>query len=306
MSTITAPIGDRRLLGIGLALAAYFMFTGIDSSAKWLALGGIPALQIVFLRYALHLVLVLGINLPRHGTGLVRTASFRMQALRAAMLLGATTGNFMAVRYLPLTVTGAIAFTMPLFLCALSVPLLGEQVGWRRWTAIGVGFIGILVIVRPGTEAFHPAALLCLAAAVFSAFYFLLTRRMAAHDSAATQQFYVGFFATVLLAPVAIPFWVWPSEPSVWIAFFTVGLFGFVGHQLITVAHGFAPASVLAPFSYLQIIFMAASSWVIFNQPPDIWLYLGAPIVIASGLYIWLRERALHKAATSVDESAER
>ena len=303
MSTTIAPVTERRLLGIGLTLVAYFMFTGIDSSAKWLALGGIPAAQVVFLRYAVHLILVLGINVPQSGFGtLMRTASLKTQALRAGMLLGATTCNFMAVRYLPLTVTGAIAFTMPLILCALSVPLLGEPVGWRRWIAIVVGFLGILIIVRPGTEAFHPASLLCLAAAVFTAFYFILTRRMAGRDSAATQQFYVGLFATVILLPIAIPAWVWPSEPSVWVAFFTVGLFGFAGHQLFTVASGFAPASVLAPFSYLQILFMAAASWLIFNQPPDIWLYVGAPIVIGSGLYIWLRERALARPVPPIGE----
>lgn len=303
MSTTIAPLTERRLLGIGLTLAAYFMFTGIDSSAKWLALAGIPAAQIVFLRYVLHLALVLGINLPQTGLApLARTASLRTQALRAAMLLGATICNFTAVRYLPLTVTGAIAFTMPLMLCALSVPLLGEQVGWRRWTAIAVGFLGVIIIVRPGTEAFHPASLLCLLGAVFTAFYFILTRRMAGRDSPATQQFYVGLFATVLLLPMAVPFWVWPSDVSVWVAFFTIGMFGFVGHQLFTVATGFAPASVLAPFAYFQIIFMSAVSWLIFNQPPDIWLYVGAPIVIASGLYIWLRERALAKPAAPFGE----
>lgn len=295
MSITIAPIEERRLLGIGLTLAAYFMFTGIDSSAKWLALGGIPAVQVVFLRYVVHLVLVLGINVPQSGLALVRTVSMRTQALRAAMLLGTTICSFIALRYLPLTVTAAIAFTMPLMLCALSVPLLGETVGWRRWAAIGVGFIGVLVIVRPGTEAFHPASLLCLAASVFTAFYFLLTRRMAGRDSPATQQFYVGLFATAILLPITIPFWTWPSEPTVWVAFFTVGLFGFAGHQLVAVASAFAPASVLAPFSYFQIIFMSASSWLIFNQPPDVWLYVGAPIVIASGLYIWLRERTLSK-----------
>ena len=303
MSTTIAPIAERRLLGIGLTLAAYFMFVGIDSSAKWLAIGGIPAAQVVFLRYVIHLALVLGINLPQTGLGtLVRTASFKTQALRAATLLGATTSNFIALRYLPLTVTGAIAFTMPLILCALSVPLLGEQVGWRRWTAIIIGFLGIVVIVRPGTEAFHPAALLCLAGAVFTAFYFILTRRMAGRDSPATQQFYVGLFATVLLLPIAVPLWVWPTEPSVWIASFAIGMFGFVGHQLFTVATGFAPAPVLAPFAYIQIIFMAASSWLLFNQPPDIWLYVGAPIVIGSGLYIWLRERALARPVTPIGE----
>ena len=302
MSPAYAPPEERRLLGIGLALASYLMFTGIDSSAKWLGLAGIPAMQVVFLRYVIHLGLTAGINLPSMGTSLFRTASLKVQVLRAAMLLGATSCNFFAVRYLPLTVTGAIAFTMPLFICALSVPLLGETVGWRRWAAIAVGFVGVLIIVRPGSEAFHPAALLCLAGAVFSAFYFLLTRRMAGRDTAATQQFYVGICATVVLAPLALPGWTWPTDPATWVAFFTVGLFGFVGHQLSTVALGYAPASVLAPFSYLQILFMAGSSWLIFAQPPDIWLYLGAPIVIASGLYIWLRERKLAKPVTPVAE----
>lgn len=302
MSTLAAPTEERRLFGIGLVLAAYLLLTGIDSSAKWLALGGVSAVQIVFLRYAGHLALVVAINVPRNGLALLRTASLGIQALRAAMLLGATITNFIALRYLPLTVTGAISFTMPLILCALSVPLLGETVGWRRWTAIAVGFVGILIIVRPGTEAFHPAALLCLLGAVFAAFYFLLTRRMAGRDTAATQQFYAGLFATVVLLPVVIPFWSWPTEPSIWIACFTVGLFGFAGHQLLTVATSFAPVSVLAPFSYFQIIYFAALSWVLFDEPPDIWLYIGAPIIIGSGLYIWLRERRLHKATTAVVE----
>ncbi|KKB81354.1 hypothetical protein VW35_03840 [Devosia soli] len=289
------PPTERRLLGIGLAFAAYVMFTGIDSSAKWLGLVGIAAIQIVFLRYAVHLALVAAIHLPRHGRSLVRTGSLRLQSLRALTLLASTGCNFVAVQYLPLTVTGAIAFTVPFFVCALSVPMLGETVGWRRWTAIAVGFVGVLIIVRPGSDAFHPASLLCLVAAMSTALYMLLTRRVSAIDSAATSQFYAGIFATVLLLPLVVFFWSWPTTPDGWIAFFTVGIFGFLGHQLITVASGLAPASVLAPFSYFQIIFMALSSWLIFAQPPDVWLFLGAPIVIGSGLYIWLRERRLAK-----------
>ncbi|WIY53698.1 DMT family transporter [Devosia sp. YIM 151766] len=299
MSSSFAPPGERRLLGIGLALAAYFMFTGIDSSAKWLGLVGISFVQIVFLRYAIHLFLVAAIHLPRHGTKLIRTGSLKLQILRALTLLGATLCSFLAVQYLPLTVTGAIAFTAPLFICALSVPMLGETVGWRRWTAIGVGFAGILVVVRPGTEAFHPASLLSLAAAFSTAFYMLFTRRVSSFDSAATSQFYVGAFSTIVLLPFVLFYWSWPSTPDGWFAFFAVGIFGFVGHQLITVASGLAPASVLAPFSYFQIIFLAAASWLVFNQPPDIWLYVGAPIVIGSGLYIWLRERQLPGPGTS-------
>lgn len=300
MSSSYTPPQEHRLLGIGLALCAYFMFTGIDSSAKWLGSVGIPALQIVFIRYAVHLLLVSAIHLPRHGRNMVRSGDLRLQFIRAIALLGATGSNFLAVQYLPLTVTGAIAFTAPLFISALSIPILGETVGWRRWAAIGVGFVGVLIIVRPGTDAFHPASLLCLFAAFSTAFYMLFTRKVSGHDSAATSQFYVGIFATVLLAPF-VPFvWTWPATVDGWVAFFTVGIFGFLGHQLITMASGFAPASVLAPFSYLQIIFMAASSWLIFHQPPDVWLYLGAPIVIASGLFIWMRERALSKASPPV------
>ncbi|GHA29089.1 hypothetical protein GCM10007989_25810 [Devosia pacifica] len=271
------------------------MFTGIDTSAKWLGLAAIPALQIVFLRYAIHLGIVTAIYLPGRGLDLVRTGQIKTQVLRACALLVASVCNFTAVQYLPLTVTGSIHFTMPLIVCALSVPLLGEPVGWRRWTAIVVGFIGVLIIVRPGTDAFHPASLLVLTAAASSALYFLLTRRLAGVDSAATQQFYVAIFAVIALAPFALSDWAWPTRPIDWAFFFGIGLFGYVGHQLSVLAHGFAPAAVIAPFAYLQIIFMTASSWLIFNEPPDVWLYVGAPIVIASGLYIWLRERHLAK-----------
>lgn len=299
MPTPFIPPEERRLLAIGLSLVAYFLFTCIDSSAKWLGQIGFAAVQIVFLRYAIHLVLVAAIHLPRHGSDLVRTGSLPLQFARALALLGATSLNFLALRYLPLTVTGAIAFTVPLLICALSVPLLGESVGWRRWTSIAIGFLGILVIVRPGTDAFHPASLLSLAGALCTAFYMLLTRRVSGFDSAATSQFYVGIFATVLLLPVVVFFWSWPQSIDGWIAFFAVGIFGFAGHQIVTVAAGLAPASVLAPFAYFQIIFLALSSWLLFNQPPDIWLYIGAPIVIGSGLYIWLRERKLSKPVPS-------
>lgn len=295
MSIPFTPPEERRLLAIGLSLFAYLLFTGIDSSAKWLGQIGIAAVQVVFLRYAIHLLLVAVVHIPRHGTSLVRTGSLPLQFLRAMALLGATTFNFLALQYLPLTVTGAIAFTVPLMVCALSVPLLGESVGWRRWSAIATGFLGVLIIVRPGSDAFHPAALLSLAASLSTAFYMLLTRRVSGFDSPATSQFYVGIIATVILLPAVVFFWSWPQSLDGWIAFFAVGIFGFAGHQVATTASGLAPVSVLAPFAYFQIIFLAISSWLVFGQPPDIWLYIGAPIVIGSGLYIWLRERALAK-----------
>lgn len=293
MSSHVRPIEERRLTGIVFVLIGYFFFTIIDSCAKWLSLSGLPTTEVVFLRYAGQLVLVTAIFLPTRGVELVRTRSPWLEIARALCLLGSTISNFFAVRYLPLTVTASIAFTMPLMLCALSIPLLGEQVGWRRWLAILVGFVGVLIIVRPGTELFHPAAFASLSGAVFTAFYMLLTRKLAGVDSTTTQQFYSGLVATLCISIVAFNGWVWPSEPAGWVALVLIGLSALVGHQFLTTAHRYAPATVLAPFGYFQIIFMTASSWFIFNQPPDMWIFIGAPIVIASGLYIWLRERQL-------------
>lgn len=302
MSTTIAPIQERRLLGIGLALAAFFLFVCLDSSAKWLGLVGLPALQVMFVRYAVHLGLAAAINLPRKGFGLLRTNNFWLEMVRAAALVGSTLCNFTAVRYLPLTVTGAIGFTVPLIVTALSVLFLREPVGWRRWTAIAVGFVGVLIIVRPGSEVFHPATLLSLGGAVSYASYAMLTRRLAGVDSAGTQQFYGAALPTLALAPFAIAAWVWPTSAVDWTVLALIGVVGFCGHQFLTVASRFAPASALAPFGYVQILFFTAASWLIFRQPPDIWLYVGAPVVMASGLYIWLRERALARPPSPTTE----
>ena len=301
MSNLIAPIEERRLFGIGLVLAAYFFFVCLDSSAKWLGLAGLPALQIIFVRYAVHFGLATAINLPTKGLGLLRSASFKLEFLRALALVGSTLCNFTAVRYLPLTVTGAIGFTVPLIITALSVLFLKEQVGWRRWTAIGVGFVGVLIIVQPGSEVFNPATFLSMGGALFYASYAMLTRRLAGVDSAGTQQFYGAALPTLVLAPFAIAHWTWPTSMTDGLVLCAIGLIGFTAHQFMTVAHRFAPASTLAPFAYVQILFFTLASWLIFSQPPDVWLFIGAPIVMASGLYIWLRERALHKAGTAVE-----
>lgn len=299
MASLVKPIEDRRLLGISMMLVGYLCYTIIDSCAKLLSASGLPTMEVVFVRYAGQLILVLAIFLPREGKALARTRSLPLEVARGLCLLGSTVFNFLAITFLPLTVTSAISFTMPLILCALSIPMLGETVGWRRWAAIAVGFIGVLIIVQPGTEAFHPAVVLSLITAVFSALYNLLTRKLAGVDSTTTQQFYAAAVATLCIAPFAFGGWAWPTEWVGWSAFIGIGVAALIGHLFITTAHRYAPASVLAPFGYLQIIFMTASSWLIFNQPPDMWIFIGAPIVIASGLYIWLRERQLSKSVVT-------
>ena len=290
------PIEERRPTGIAFVLIGYFCFTLIDTCAKYLSQRGLPPMEVAFVRYAAQLVLVVAVFAPRRGTALLTTRAPGVELLRGLSLMGSTIANFFALTFLPLTVTSSIMFTQPLILCALSIPFLGETVGWRRWIAILVGFAGVLVIVHPGTASFHPAVLLSLLAASFGATYMLLTRKLAGVDAATTQQFYAGLVATLCIAPFALGGWAWPQSWDAWLAFGLIGVAALVGHQFLTIAHRFAPASVLAPFGYFQIIFMTASSWLIFHQPPEFWLYVGAPIVIGSGLYILLRERQLSKA----------
>jgi drug/metabolite transporter (DMT)-like permease len=235
----------------------------------------------------------------------MKSNNWKLEILRGTCLLATTGLNFLAMRYLPLTVTSAIQFTSPLIICAMSGPLLGDKVGWRRWLAIGVGFIGILIIVRPGSEAFQPAALLSLGCAFFLALFSILTRKLAGVDSASTQQFFAGATPVILLAPVAFTDWAWPTQPISWVAFFVMGAAGLGGHYLNSVAHRFAAPAILAPFSYLSLLYLSIASWLIFDQPPDRLFILGATIIVASGLYIWLRERKISKPeVTPVNEPA--
>ena len=289
-----APVEDRTLRGIVLMLVALFGFTGIDTCAKWLVLQGLPTAEVVFVRYLVHLFLVIAFALPL-GERFLRTAHPRPVLVRGAFLLFSTVLNFAALGYLPLTTTAAIFFSSPLWVCLLSIPLLGEEVGPRRWAAMAVGFFGVLVVTRPWAGPIHWAVLLSLGAAVCGAFYSILTRKLAGRDSTTTQQLYAALIATIGTAPLALPVWVWPSDWRSWVAFFAIGGFGWAGHQVLIIAHRFAPASTLAPISYAQMVYMIASSWLIFAQPPDAWVLTGAAIVAASGLYIWLRERALSR-----------
>lgn len=289
-ATPTAPIEDRRTYGIALLATSQIFFAALDTSAKWLAVSGIPTFEIVFVRYAVPLAILTAILLPSRGLSVFRTGNLRLEVLRGLCLVGVTGALFSAMRFLPLTVTGALLFTMPLIVCALSVPLLGERVGWRRWSAIGVGFLGILIVVRPGTEAFHPASLLCLLAAVCAALYSILTRMLAGVDSASTQTIYGAAVSVACVTPFAFDGWVWPSDQPTWIAFFLAGLAGLLAHLFLSIAHRFATPSTLAPFSYLELIYIGFASWIVFNEPPDVWFYAGAPLIILSGLYIWLRE----------------
>jgi drug/metabolite transporter (DMT)-like permease len=291
-----APIEDRRLTGIALIILACLFFTGIDSCAKWLVLSGLPPMWVVFVRYSVHMLVIAVLFLPSQRLTLFATDRPWLEAARGTVLLASSMFNFTAVQYLPLTLTGAIFFTIPLWTCALSIPLLGEKVGIRRWAAIAVGFSGVIIATRPWSADAHWAVLLSMSAAVCAALYAIFTRMLAGVDSTATQQFYSATLSSVGIAPVALTEWHWPAAHVDWLAFALIGLLGAFGHQLLTVAHRFAPATTLAPFMYVQIVFMTTSSWLIFNTPPHPLVLVGGSVVLASGLYIWMRERDLVRA----------
>jgi drug/metabolite transporter (DMT)-like permease len=187
----------------------------------------------------------------------------------------------------------SILFSTPFFVTLLSGFVLGEWAGWRRWTAIGIGFSGVLLIARPGMGGMHPAALLCLGGAICYSVYNISTRVLARTDSNQTTLFYSNFVGTVAALP-ALPFvWTTPHEPVVIVLMVLIGVLGSFGHFLLIAAHRLASASVLAPFIYSQLIWAITAGYLVFGQLPSEWTLAGAAIVIASGLYILFREHKL-------------
>jgi drug/metabolite transporter (DMT)-like permease len=282
---------DRALFGIILMVIAYLIFSFIDVSAKWLAIAGLPAMQLAFMRYVGHMAISTGL-LVRDGdlSSLFRTKYLLVVMFRGSLLMGSTILNFIAVQYLPLTLTSTILFSAPIIICLLSWPLLGEKVGYWRWSAIMLGFIGILVTIRPFDSDFHYAAFYSLGGAFCFALYSILTRRLAGEISVDVMQFHSGFVGTVVLLPFAILSWQSPDTMMDWAIMIMLGVFGWMGHQLLTHAHSFAAANVLTPFGYSFILFLTAWSYLVFDHLPDIWTVIGASIIITSGLIIWFRE----------------
>lgn len=282
--------GRTRLIAIGLMCGAVLCFAMLDASAKWLS-SVVDPLQVVFARYAGSMVLVLTLLNPWSRPGVLRTKRPWLQAVRSLLLLGSTALNFIALKYLQLAETVSIMFATPLLVALVSGPLLGEWPGPRRLVAIGIGFIGVLVITRPGLGAMHPAAILIVFGCLCYGFYSLTTRMLSAFDPPETTMVYSGVAGTLAMLPLLPWIWTTPSGWLPWTLMLATGVFGGFGHWLLILAHRLAPATVLAPFIYSQIVWMIALGWFVFGQLPDRWTFAGAGIVIASGLYLLYRER---------------
>jgi drug/metabolite transporter (DMT)-like permease len=234
------------------------------------------------------------------GPGFWRTRNLRMQLVRSAFLLAATVCFFAGLRYLPLAEASAITFLAPIFIVVLSLPVLGERPTRARWIASLTGFAGILVLLRPGSSILHPAVLLLIGTAVCNAFYQLLTRKLPG-DSAHTTLFYSALMGAVGLT-LALPLGLDGATVLSWREaglFLLLGLFAGLAHWLIITAFLIVPASLLTPFTYLQMIWATLFGWLVFGHLPDGWSAVGMAIIVGSGLLLALQERRRARIARS-------
>ena len=279
-----------RLTGIALMCGAVFLFAGSDASAKFLN-GHMDTIQVVWARYMSAFILALFMFNPIKRPHVMRTSRPWLQLGRSTLLLVSTALNFVALRYLQLDQAIAIIFCTPFIVAALGGPILGEWIHWRRWTAIIVGFCGVLLVARPGAGGIHPAALLSVIGALCYAVYSISTRILARTDSNETTNFYSNLVGAVLVSVVVPFFWTPQNDPKVIILMCTMGLFSGMGHYLLIMGHRLAPAAVLAPFIYTEIVWMIALGYLVFGDVPNHWTLAGVAVVIASGLYLLYRER---------------
>ncbi|SFI98427.1 DMT family transporter [Aerobium aerolatum] len=279
-----------------LVIAAFFLFSMLDASAKYLVLSGLEPPFVAWVRFAVHLVLVLILFRGWSNPLLFRSDAKMAQFLRGLFLFGSTIFNFFALQSLQLAQTVSIGFFGPMLVTALAGPFLGEWAGWRRWMAVLVGFVGVLVITRPGLGAFGIGHLFSIMAMTSQSIYVIMTRKMGATESSESLIFYSALAPALFMLPAVPIYGSIPQQPIQWALLLGLGFFGGFGHYLLIRAYKIATTSALAPYPYSQMLWMIALGWLIFNDLPDLWTVVGASIIVASGLYILHREHRLRLA----------
>lgn len=280
----------RPVIGVGLMLLAMMILPFLDVVAKTLGRQDMPIIQIVWARMAFGALLTLPFVLRIGGTAALLPDRPWYHTLRAGLLILATFFFFFALKFLPIADALAIFFVQPLVVTALSPLVLGEKVGPRRWSAVAIGFIGTLIIIRPGFAEVNPGTFLALGAGTCLALYFLMTRRISGQTHAVITTFHTSLIGTALTSAFALFVWQAPS-PSQWGLLLLIGLIATVGHFLIVRAYDHAEASLLAPLAYTEIIMATLAGWWFFGDFPDGWTFVGVAILISCAIYISLRER---------------
>ncbi|WP_375411937.1 DMT family transporter [uncultured Bradyrhizobium sp.] len=280
---------DRPFRGIALILASTVFLGCSDVTAKYLS-ATLPSIEIAWMRFLVFASIMVPAMLPRSPLYALQTGRPGLQVLRGIALLGSSLFFISGLRFLPIAEASATGFIAPLFVTALSIAFLGEKVGVRRWLATAFGLIGVLIILRPGSGAFHPAAFFPLASALAWACTLIMTRMMSGREHAITTMTYSSI-AGVCIVSVLVPFvWVTPSWHDILFGIF-IGIASTAGQWIVVLAFRYADASVLAPFSYTQLVWVSILGFLIFGEVPDVWTVTGAAFIVASGLYTAHRER---------------
>jgi len=290
---------DRPFRGIALILASTVFLGVSDVTAKYLS-ATLPSIEIAWIRFLVFALIMVPAMLPPSPVYALRTPRPGLQLLRGVALLSSSLFFISGLRYLPIAEASATGFVSPLFVTALSIIFLGESVGLRRWLATAVGLIGVLIILRPGTSAFHPAAFFPLVAALGWACTLIMTRMMSGQERAATTMTYSSIAGVCILSALVPLVWVAPSWHDVLFGVL-IGVASTAGQWIVVLAFRFADASVLAPFSYTQLLWASILGFLVFGEIPDVWTVIGAVFIVASGLYTAHRERARRSQLLAVE-----
>lgn len=284
-----------------MLLATVFLSAG-DAASKYLA-ASVPALHIVWLRYITSALILLAIIAGQRGKISLRTRRPGLQLLRGIGIIGSSIFFVSSLKYLKIADATATSFVAPLFVTALSIPLLGEKVGWRRWLATIVGLIGVLIVVRPGGSGFQPASLLPVLSSLSWAFSLIVTRLMSGTENPIATITYSTVFGAIISSLLLPVHWVEPSWTIALVGFF-IGAVSTAGHWLVIVAFRYAAASLLAPFSYIQLFWAALFGFLLFAALPDLWTWVGAAVIAGSGLYTAHRERIRARQVTAGNQGS--
>jgi drug/metabolite transporter (DMT)-like permease len=280
---------DHPFRGIALILASTVFLGTSDATSKYLS-ATLPSIEIAWIRFLVFALVMVPAMLPASPWYAMRTERRGFQLMRGAALLGSSLFFITGLRFLPIAEASATSFVSPLFVTALSIVFLGESVGPRRWLATAVGLIGVLIILRPGSGAFHPAALFSIVSALAWACTLIMTRMMSGTERAITTMAYSSIAGLAILS-VLVPFvWVQPSWHDIFFGIL-IGVASTAGQWIVVLAFRYANASVLAPFSYVQLLWVSLLGFMIFGEVPDVWTITGAAFIVASGLYTAHRER---------------
>jgi drug/metabolite transporter (DMT)-like permease len=296
----TAPArADRPFRGIALILASTVFLGTSDVTAKYLS-ATLPSIEIAWMRFLVFALIMSPAMLPGSPLFALHSQRRGLQLMRGLALLGSSLFFISGLRYLPIAEASATGFVSPLFVTALSIVFLGERVGARRWIATGVGLVGVLIILRPGSGAFHPAAFFPIVSALAWACTLIMTRMMSGREHALTTMTYSSIAGVAVLCAL-VPFvWVAPSWHDILFGIF-IGVASTAGQWIVVLAFRYADASVLAPFSYIQLLWVSILGFVVFGEVPDIWTVTGAVFIVGSGLYTAHRERVRRSQLLALD-----